>query len=412
MKDNNSILKLLVFIVFIDMLGISMVFPIFTPMLLSINSIFNLENSNYIYMILGALFASYSIAQFFGAPILGQLSDKIGRKPMLIISLFGTFFGNLLSVTAILIGNIYLLFFARILDGFTGGNLSIVRSIISDITKPENRAIGFGLIGMSFGLSFIIGPLIGGLLSNSNLISWFSYFIPFLLGAVLTLINIIIIYKILPETIKEKNNSHKITPFSSMKILIETLFLKRIGNLLIITFFWIFGFAFFTQFFQVYLFEKFNYDSTQIGLLFGYFGFWIVFVQGFLIKKLKKYINSQDLLKFTLFIPPIVLLFLLIPKNHLYLFLIIPFLAIFNGLSKPNLTGLLSNLVNNNENGKIMGVSQSIESLAMSLPPIIAGFLSTFFIELPIITASILMFFSWFLYINFYNKNKFFFKQI
>jgi len=406
MTENKSILKLLVFIVFIDMLGISMVFPIFTPMLLSMDSIFNLASSAYIYIILGSLFASYSIAQFFGAPILGEFSDKIGRKPMLILSLFGTFFGNILSVIAILMGNIYLLFFARILDGFTCGNLSIVRSIISDITEAKNRATGFGLIGMSFGLSFIIGPLIGGILSNSNLISWFSYYVPFLLGAILTLTNIIVVFKILPETIKEKNHLKKITAFSSMGILFETLFVKRIGNLLIVTFFWVFGFAFFTQFFQVYLFEKFQYDATQIGLIFGYLGFWMVFVQGFLIKKISKYINSQNLLRFSLFIPPITLLMILIPDNHLYLFLILPFMAIFNGMSRPNLTGLLSNISPTKENGKIMGVSQSIESLAMSFPPIIAGFLTTFWIGLPIFTASCLMIFAWFIYIKFYYKNE------
>lgn len=406
MKTEKLILKLLIFIVFIDMLGISMVFPIFTPMLLQINSIFGLASNSMIYVILGLLFASYSIAQFFGAPILGELSDKWGRKPLLILSLFGTFFGNILSIIAILMGNIYLLFFARILDGFTGGNLSIVRSIISDVTNSKNKAKNFGLIGMSFGLSFIFGPLIGGVLSNSNIISWFSYTIPFIFAGFLTLINIILVFKTLPETVKKKNSTQKITAFSSMKILKDVMYLPIIGNLLIVTFFWIFGFSFFTQFFQVYLFKKFNYGPTQIGLLFAYMGIWIAFVQGFLIKKINNIIKSHELLKYTLFIVPIVLLLILTPTIHWVIFLILPFMAIPNGLSRPNLIGLLSNITDKNEQGKIMGVSQSIESLAMALPPIIAGFLTTLWISLPIITAASLMFIAWIIYMKFYFKNK------
>jgi DHA1 family tetracycline resistance protein-like MFS transporter len=143
-------------------------------------------------IILGLLIASFPIAQFFGAPILGALSDKHRRKRLLIISLARTFIGYILFGIDIVTHDIYLLFISRIIDGFTGGNITIAMSAISDVSSPEEKVKRFGLVGMSFGLGIIIGPNIGGILADSHTLSWFIFATPIRFAAIHFILPVII----------------------------------------------------------------------------------------------------------------------------------------------------------------------------------------------------------------------------
>ena len=162
------------------------------------------------YFLVGILTGVFPLAMFFSTPILGQLSDKYGRKPILAISLFGTFISYVLFAVALLTKNLPLLFFSRILDGVTGGNVSVAQAAIADVTKPENRAKNFGLIGAAFGLGFILGPYIGGKLSDPTILPWFNAATPFWVAAGLALLDVIFILTIFHETIKEKSVSASI----------------------------------------------------------------------------------------------------------------------------------------------------------------------------------------------------------
>ncbi|HLX55101.1 MAG TPA: MFS transporter, partial [Aquella sp.] len=194
--------------IFIDLLGIGVLIPIY-PLLIIAHSPFRVTPDSWqlstSLLMLGWLSAAFPLAQFIFAPILGQISDKFGRKKVMLISIIGTSASYILFAIAIVTKNIPLLFFARIMDGCTGGNISVAQAVIADISTPQNRAKNFGLIGMAFGLGFIFGPVIGGVLSDHHLVKWFSASTPFYFTSTLSIINAFLIFKFLPETLKVKS---------------------------------------------------------------------------------------------------------------------------------------------------------------------------------------------------------------
>jgi len=151
---NRKLLFSILLVVFIDLLGFSLILPLLP---------YYAETFNASKFTTGLLIAVYALMQLIGAPILGRLSDRYGRRPILLINVFGTFIGFLLFGFAT---SLWMLFAARMLDGITGGNLSVAQAYISDVTDAKNRAKGLGLIGAAFGIGFIIGPVTGGILSH------------------------------------------------------------------------------------------------------------------------------------------------------------------------------------------------------------------------------------------------------
>jgi len=169
------------FTVFLDMLGLSVIIPVIPALFFDPDTqFFAAEVSQSTRSIMyGFIIAIFPLMQFFGAPILGAYSDRFGRRPMLQWSLVGALIGYLLFAYAISIQNIYLLFAARAIPGFMGGNISIIQSAIADVSLPKDKAKNFGLVGAAFGLGFIIGPLIGGVLADNSFVSWFTHSTPF-----------------------------------------------------------------------------------------------------------------------------------------------------------------------------------------------------------------------------------------
>ncbi len=179
----NRLLFSIILVVFIDLLGFSLILPLLP---------YYAETFKANSFVTGLLVASYAAAQLVGAPLLGRLSDRYGRRPILIASIFGTFLGFLLLGFA---KSLAMLFAARILDGLTGGNLSIAQAYITDVTEAKDRSRGLGMIGAAFGLGFIIGPVTGGFLSQ-----W-GYAVPALVAAALSFINLVLISAWLPESL-------------------------------------------------------------------------------------------------------------------------------------------------------------------------------------------------------------------
>src|SRR6476646_11143822 len=184
---------IILFTILIDTLGIGILGPILPQLLGNPNSPHYLLSGRMStqagFVMFGVLVAVYPIMQFFATPILGQLSDRFGRKPVLALSLGGTALGYALFATGIVIKNIPLLFAARALDGITGGNLSVAQAAIADVTKPEDRTKNFGLIGAAFGVGFIVGPFLGGVRADRTVLSWFSASTPFWFAAMLAAAN-------------------------------------------------------------------------------------------------------------------------------------------------------------------------------------------------------------------------------
>jgi len=396
-EKNKSILLPVFLTVFIDMLGIGIIIPVIPALFFEQDAMFFSEAVTYESrsIIYGFLLATYPIMQFFGAPILGALSDRHGRKPLLTISLIGTMIGYFLFAVALLQGNLILLFFSRLLPGFTGGNISIVYSAIADASEGAERTKNFGIIGMAFGLGFILGPAIGGLLADDSIVTWFDSSTPFWFTTLLTLINIICVQYLFRETLKEKGN-REISLTTGIQNILYSFRMPNLRSIFSVALLFSLGFTFFTQFFAVALIEKFDYSESDIGLFYAWVGIWLVFTQGFLVRVLaKKNYQPTTLLKITMLTLSIGLLLVLFPNDVTWEYFIAPIIAISHGITTPNLLSTISAQASPSQQGSILGINQSMQSIGAAFPPIIGGYLTSLDFHYPLIASAAIVFIAW-----------------
>lgn len=380
--------------VFIDMLGVGIIIPIFAPLivrneygLMPLATSEATRNLTY-----GVLSATFAIFQFFGAPILGGLADKYGRKKILRFSLLGTFVGYVLFALAVHYRLLWLVFIARALPGFMGGNISIVLASLADISDPKDRAKNFGLVGMAFGLGFILGPFIGGTLGKIDLA------LPLWCTAALTLLNIVLVIIQFPETFVPSGNG-TVSLLTGIRNVKRALKMKELDVVFLTLFLQAFGFSFFMQFFQVYLIKQFDFSQVQIGQMFGYIGIWIAITQGGITRLVSKRFSSPQILQVTLLGLSLSLWLILGPSALWMLFITQPLVALFQGLSQPNLTSIVSVLTPKDTQGEILGIQQSVQSLAFAIPPIIAGVVVSLDVRLPIFLAGLSIFIAWLVFV-------------
>jgi len=382
--------------IFIDMLGVGILIPVF-PLLVLPHSPYRIVPASWSvaegFILLGWLSACYPLAQFFAAPILGQLSDRYGRKIILTISIIGTSFAYVLFAIGISTKNVPLMFASRIVDGLTGGNISVAQAVISDISTPKNRARNFGLIGAAFGLGFIFGPYIGGKLADPSVVSWFNASTAFWFTAILSALNAVIVIAFLPETIKHKTNELKLKTLQAFTNVAKAFTNTGLKNITPTTFLFNAGFTFFTTFFAVYLAVNFGFSQGNTGDYFAYFGIWIAIVQGGLIGVVSKRLKDYQVLRYSFFGAAITLLaYLLIPNgHHKWLFIIPPVLALFIGMSQAFLPTIVSRVTPKEIQGESLGINTSVSALAQAIPAIIAGYVATINTSATVITASLLI---------------------
>ena len=342
--------------VFVDMIGYGIVIPLLP---------FYAQQYASGAVLIGLLGSLYAAMQFFGGPFLGGLSDRAGRRPVLLLCLFGTSFAYLLLGLA---DTLLLLVVAVALAGVAGGTLATAQAYIADSTSPEDRARGLGLIGAAFGLGLIAGPVLGGLLSL------FSLGAPAFAASVLALGNVAFGFFVLPESLPLMRRTS--TPILRLNPISQLGGVLRMGNiraLLLAVFLVNLSFAGLLTNFPLFSNVRFGWDATANAFFFAFVGVCAVLTQGVLLGRLQPRFGEKRLLLGGLALMALDLgLVALVPYGPL-LYPVVGILALGTGLAIPSLTALISHRVSGREQGKIMGGQQAILSLTLILGPVISG---------------------------------------
>jgi DHA1 family tetracycline resistance protein-like MFS transporter len=346
--------------VFIDLVGFGIVIPVLP---------FYVEGTQFDASprAVGLLFASYSVMQLVFTPILGRLSDKYGRRPVLFFSLLGTSLGFFVLGFAT---TLWMLFAGRIIDGITGGNISTAQAYIADVTTEENRAKGMGLIGAAFGLGFIFGPAIGGILSR-----W-GVHVPFLFAGALSLANATLLYFVLPETVTPDHPARQSAATGRWSQLARALRQSRLAFVLAVYFLFVTAFSVMTASFGLFTLYRFGFDAHDTGWIFAFVGVVGAGIQGGLIGRLVKAFGEPALViaGALLFTASLVLIPLTGPHTGTPALLALGALfALGNGLATPSLTSLASKSAGAGEQGGVLGVTQSVASLARVVGPLLSA---------------------------------------
>ncbi len=364
--------------IFIDLLGVGILIPVM-PLLVTPGEYritpdyWSIKGG---FILLGWLTAAYPIAQFLAAPILGQLSDRHGRKRVLAYSIFGTAVGYAISAYGILSKNIGLLFLGRIIDGLTGGNISVAQAAVSDVSTPANRAKNFGRVGMAFGLGFVIGPYIGGKLADPSVVSWFHTSTPFWFAMLLSLANTLFVLFKFPET-HSKPSGEPMDWARSITNVRHAVTMPGVRAVMPTVFLFTGGFTFFTTFFGVILRQKFGFSQGNIGDYFAYVGICIATAQGLVVAVVSKKLKDYQVLRFAVAGTAVALALYAWVSNYHWLFAVAPLMAIFNGLSFANMPTIVSRVAPDGNRGEALGISSSVQALAQGILAAMSGYIAS-----------------------------------
>jgi DHA1 family tetracycline resistance protein-like MFS transporter len=378
-KKKANPFPVLLLATFIDLFGIGILHPVLP---FSVAKYSHAHIASYV----GIITALFAFCEFIAAPALGLLSDQYGRRPVLLLSIAGSALGYLLLGSG---KTLWLLFLGRIIDGLTAGNISTIFACVADSTPPEQRAKRYGMLGGAIGLGFIIGPAIGGFAARWGLSA------PMYLAAGLCLLNFGWAYFALPETVPAHptpapfrwQDANPLTTFKGLRSN------PRLRSLLFASMFHFIAFAQLQGNITVYLKDLLSWNAGQMGVLFLMVGIADLVTQGFLVGKLHPFLNEQKLSVTGLgIVAATYLVFASLTRFHLAGEVYIAYLiyAFGKGLFEPSMNSLLSKTANANEQGKVQGTYQSLQSLTRVIGPVTAAFLYDLHKGLPYLVCAVL----------------------
>lgn len=356
-------------IVLVDVFGFTIVIP-----LLSLFA----EKFGASPLVATTIVSVYAACSLISTPIIGRLSDRHGRRPLLLISQAGTCIGFLVLAGA---SSLWMVFFGRILDGLTAGNLSLAQAYISDHTEPQNRAKAFGVIGVAFGIGFFFGPALGGFLGDINLS------LPFLVAACLSMVSMICTYTLLPRDLPPQADAPPPEAAAGAPpppagrrpgafdfgTYLEYFRRPGLGGLYLQFFLFCFAFSLFTSGFALFAQARFGWTQHETGLLFSFSGFLGLILQGGLIGRLVKKFGEAPLVVSGFIAAAIAYALLGVAGTLTMLLVAAVFSAYGNGVLRPVITSRMTQAVGRHEQGAALGVSGSLQSFAMVLAPPVGG---------------------------------------
>lgn len=365
---SNKPFLFILFTAFLSILGIGLIIPVI-PFI--VQQYVGTNNPNAIALFVGVITSLYAFCQFFAAPVLGALSDKFGRRPILLLCLLGSAIGYILFGIG---GSIAVLLIGRVIDGLTGGDISTAMAYVADVTEPRERGKYFGIVGGTMGLGFILGPSIGGLVAHISLSA------PLYLAAALTIVNMLYGFFVLPESLDKKHrianfSLHHLNPFAQMSYILQNKFLRM---LMIIGAFYYFAFAQMVGFISVFFKDILHWTPGNIGAYFFVLGIGDMITQGFLAGKLVTKFGTTKIVLAGFLITALAFsinAFLPIFPLVLFAYIYIIIYALGSGFFEPAYDGLISNAASPQEQGRVQGASQSVQSITRIIGPLLAAFL-------------------------------------
>lgn len=370
---NKASLSIIFATVFIDLMGFGILIPILPTFASK-----DLDISDFG---IGVIVAIYSLIQFLFNPVFGKLSDRIGRRPVILVTQLVTVASYLIFSFA---DSFLILFLSRLLAGFGGSNIGVAQAYIADITTKEERVKGMGLIGAAFGLGFVFGPLIGALLSK------YGYHVAGYGSAGFSFLAFLFALFMLPESNKELNSNTKLElrlfDLNYTKKIISD---SRIGFLIILFFMIVFSMANIYGTFAILGYKFYHFSDQQTGMLFGISGIIGALIQGGLMRILSGKISDRSLVLTGSFSMMIGLGFLPFGSNFTGVAVIISILSIGTGILQPTILSMISKYSPENEQGALLGINQSFSSFARVLGPLWGGFAYDFFgYQFPFLTGA------------------------
>lgn len=365
-KPKNVLLPIFL-IVAVDILGMTIILPLLP---------FYAEHYGASPQTVGLLITTYALCQLLAGPVLGKLSDRHGRRPLLILSQVGTFAGFLVLGWA---RTLAWIFFSRFLDGITAGNLTLAQAYISDVTEPEDRAKSFGVIGIAFGLGFLIGPALSGFLAQ------YDYAYPAYAAAALSFTSILCTYFLLPQVVPHADDGDAGPGGKRLGLLdwgayAEYFRRPELSRLLVMFFCFCLMFSLFINGFALFAERRFfihghAFGPKEVGYLYAYSGLLGLVIQGGLLGRLVKRFGERALSRAGFLSAAVGLTALAFERPVGLLIPVFTAIAFGTGVLRPALTSLVTRCVGRREQGVVLGLTQSLNSTASILAPLAAGWL-------------------------------------
>lgn len=354
---------------------------------------------------LGIFLAIYPLGQFIGAAVLGKLSDHYGRRHLLLFTLFGTILGFIASGIAINIQSAELLFISRLFAGLFAGNIAIAQAGLIDVSpdeKTKNR--NFSLLQVALGGSWVIGPPLGGWLSSSSIVSWFSYSTPFWVITGLLIGLLLLTQFWFKETLLEPKNE-KVDLFAGIKQIHHAFTLKNLRLAFAVWFIFVCGWWLFEAFLPTYLQQRFQFTPAQIGDFLATMGGTYVLFQLLVVQRFTK-LKPSMMVKSTLILSGASVVGLAFAQSIITLHIMITIFVCAQGFALPGLIISISNLADAKNQGQIMGMISSIQAIATVAMMMIGGWLDSFGLTVTVIGGGALLILAWLIFTLHFRQGK------
>lgn len=389
-KSFSSMLPLFL-VLLIDGMGLGLLFPILNTILIEPQAGFlpmdtSISMRDFCY---GLTIGIFMICWFFGAAILGDLSDSVGRKKSLMICLIGSFLGYLLAAIAIISQSFVLLILGRVIAGFTAGSQPIAQAAIVDVSSEEHKARNIGLILLAVSLGFVLGPICGGILSNNQLVSWFNFETPMYFAAGLALINALLLQLTFKETFTKAHAKIKIKWHHAIHIFISAFKHPAIKKYSLVLLVMIFGWSNYFSFISLYLLQTYHYTAMQNSLFLAVMGVGFSIGCGYIVDVCTKRYALDRIVVLGLMITAALVLLTLIGTQQWIAWAATLMIGMSLSVAYSVLLTIFSNLVSTDEQGWVMGVTGSIMALCFGLTSILTGVIAHVGAVLPMLLAVI-----------------------